>query len=103
DPQAREMFRDSGIVRKPDHMRWLERALADRNRFLFMADVEERSAGIARFDNRGDDVFEVSINIKPDMRGKKIGTALLRRSMRALAEMRRVKKFVAEIKESNGA
>lgn len=61
-----------------DHRDWLERALADPTRAVFVGEIGGRSVGVIRFDFAQPRRAEVSLYCDPDLHGLGLGPALLR-------------------------
>ncbi len=101
DPFTRSMSRNENIIDRKDHIKWFERILSDKNSVFFMAELGNAKAGIIRFDHIGNDLWEVSINIKPDMRNRKIGSYLLYYGILELSKIRDISKIVADVKNIN--
>jgi RimJ/RimL family protein N-acetyltransferase len=70
DELTRAMFKNSGVVPWPDHLRWLTARLERPG--LFIAEIDGIPVGTFRVD---DD--EISYTIAPEHRGKGYGLAML--------------------------
>jgi RimJ/RimL family protein N-acetyltransferase len=104
DPVARSVsFREAPIAWET-HVAWLDAALTDPRRRLYIAESGGEAIGTARLDRDADDadVAIVSLNVAPEARGRGLGRALLD----ALAAEARVLGFArlrAFVKATNDA
>lgn len=103
DPVTRENSPNDDEVSWDEHSAWFTAALNDPNKIIFMGvDAEVSvSVGMVRFDiNEDGFTAEVSINLNPSWRGKKISSHFL---SLAIAEIQKTSPFVltAEIKSEN--
>jgi len=106
DPVTRSMFRSPDLVSWDVHEKWFENSLANPNRFIYVALINIRPVGMARFDAIPlvEGRFEISVNIAPCERRTGIGRNLFRDSIRELQnEVSCVKEIVAQIKSANTA
>lgn len=73
DPLTREMSRNTGLVQKDDHMKWLGSQLAKNPSTLFVAEVDGLPVATFRID------FDtISYTVAPSHRGKGLATTLLK-------------------------
>jgi RimJ/RimL family protein N-acetyltransferase len=77
DPETRRASRNTDEVPLEQHMRWFEGGLSRKDRVLLIAEADGEPVGTVRFDMRDDDYLEVSINVAPQARGKKMSAACL--------------------------
>lgn len=103
DSVTRENSPNAGEVSWDEHVVWYKASLFDANRNIFIGvDTDTgASVGMVRFDIHQDGfTAEVSINLNPEWRGKKISSILLNM---AIGEVQKVSPFVfiAEIKPEN--
>ncbi len=82
DEATRKASISSEPVARADHDAWLARSLDSKDRALFIAEHDGRPVGTARLDRdvvRGisSEVWEVSLTIAPEARGKGLATSLL--------------------------
>jgi len=87
DPVTRANSRTAEPIGWTDHVRWLSVVLADPHRDLLIAERGGCPVGTVRFDRLGGKrkSVEVSINVRPDMRGEGLGRAILRSACECLA------------------
>lgn len=102
DPHTIAMCGSSAAVLPGDHYRWFQKALADPNRVFFIAMEGSRNLGVIRFDKSGDD-WAVSINLRPDERGKGYGSAILKSGILRLSDQAGAVPLLADIKAVNTA
>jgi RimJ/RimL family protein N-acetyltransferase len=69
----------SDPVKLSDHNRWFASVLENKNTRLFIGLIgkTKKEFGVVRFETAGDGVCEVSINLAPEWRGKRLSSALL--------------------------
>lgn len=99
DPEARAVFRRSGVVDRETHSRWLGSVLSDPTRILLVAEDDEGAIGSVRFDAR-DDSAEISVTIARERRGGGTGSRVIAESSRlylaARSEVKAVRAMVVE-------
>jgi UDP-2,4-diacetamido-2,4,6-trideoxy-beta-L-altropyranose hydrolase len=101
-PLTRAMSHDAAPIDFAAHLGWLTRALADRQRRLFVAAVGSIDVGVIRFDAADDASQTVSLYLDPDLHGLGLGPAMLRAGeARLQADGVAVRRFVAEVLERN--
>lgn len=101
DPQTRVMSLNSTEVAKSDHETWFHRKLVDENCKILIAEENGDKIGVVRFDIAPElDQAEVSINLNPDYRGKKLSQILLEKGVKLFREQCDVKIY-ATVRESN--
>lgn len=83
---TRANSRDQNLVVGEVHEGWLRGALVRTDTMLFVAEQDGLTVGTVRWDARRDGVWEVSITVAPDARGRGIGAELLVLGERALSE-----------------
>jgi UDP-2,4-diacetamido-2,4,6-trideoxy-beta-L-altropyranose hydrolase len=77
DPVSRDNFRNEDPISWQAHEAWFHAALADPNKIIFIGQIDNIPIGIIRFDLIDGPVFDVSINLAPERRGKGVGAQLL--------------------------
>lgn len=103
DPVTRGWSRDTGEVPYADHVAWLRRVLESADRVLLVAEHDGDPAGTVRFDQEDPGVWEVSITLAPEYRGRGMAGALLAAGERALGERRQVRRVLATVHRENAA
>lgn len=98
DPLTRAMSRNAAKVAPSEHCAWLENALADPARTLYIAELDGVPVGTLRADTRRDGTTELSWTVAPAARGKGVG----RRMVAELAS-RLTGPIRARIKAANAA
>lgn len=102
DPDTRRASHNTDVVPPERHAEWFEKSLQRSDRIMLIAMLHEEPIGTVRFDKRPDSYLEVSINIAPEARAKKLGAACLG----AACDFVLTKKsagFHAEIRPENAA
>jgi RimJ/RimL family protein N-acetyltransferase len=85
DPRTREASLDTAEVAWDDHVAWYARALADPGRIIVIAELDGEAIGMVRFD-RAADLAEVSINLAPEARGRRLAEPVLRAAIERYLE-----------------
>ena len=101
---TRKMFINGEKLSWEEHSSWYEKALLDNFRKLYLGEESGIPIGIVRFDKCENEeyVFDVSINISPESRGKGFGKQLLNNGIRRLHKEVKSCKFIrAEVKKDN--
>lgn len=90
DPHSRRMFVSSDEVSWETHSKWFEQFLINPNGYLFVGFLPSgEKVGVCRFDiDAGGKQAEVSINLNPAMRGKKLAAPFL---LQAIVHMRNIR------------
>lgn len=106
DPATRAASLASDVVNWDDHTMWFNRAITDPLRAIYIGQAQAdfaSSVGMCRFDVDPQlSTAEVSINLNPDHRGKKLSKHLLLESVRKFRDdFPSVTQVTALIKESN--
>ncbi len=79
DQSSRLMSINSNLVKLDEHQKWFASKLADEDCTLFIGQVGCSKIGMVRFDVGEDKLTaEVSINLNPEYRGRKMAKPLLR-------------------------
>ena len=101
DETIRRHSRSTGVVTPETHEQWLESALADPERHLYVIESDAGPAGQLRLD-QSDFGAEVSIAVAPSARGQGVAaTALV--ALRQIAPALGIQTLTAFVKESNAA
>lgn len=103
DPITREMSITTDEVSWDSHSQWFGKVLENNDRHLFIGlDDLNNKLGMCRFDKM-DNGYEVSINLNPQFRGKKISTTLLSKAINAMKNIIENQRtnFYATIKSTN--
>ncbi len=101
DPVTRSMMKNNDPVPWKQHCVWYENLLKDDSRILCMGLLDNLKIGVVRFDTQGVGVYEVSINMNPQVRGKGLGWQVLKKSIEFMTKQRKVVKFFATFKKTN--
>lgn len=81
DPVTRQNSRNTGAIEPAGHAAWLERAVTDANRRLWIAERGGESLGTVSASLGGDGAVELSLTVAPAMRGRGAGTAMIRAAL----------------------
>jgi|GEM_PF-5587506 len=101
DHTTRQMMKDNEYVPLESHTQWFNAAMQDSNRVLCVGELDGNAFGVVRFLKEEDDIYEVSINLNPAMRGKGLGAVFLAKSIRFLEETNKVNLLYAMLKKVN--
>jgi RimJ/RimL family protein N-acetyltransferase len=102
DERTRRWSRTTRPVAMDDHIRWLRAAVGAPSRLLLVAEaVEQTPVGTIRFDRVAAGVWEVSITVAPDQRGRGWSAPLLAVGERELRRRREVTTVVASVHADN--
>lgn len=77
DPQTLQASGSSDPVNAEQHAAWLGGLLEDRDRFLWIAVVDDRPAGQVRLEHRRGYEYEISVSVDPGLRGSGLGRSLI--------------------------
>jgi RimJ/RimL family protein N-acetyltransferase len=102
DPETRRASHNTEYIERDHHMRWFESCMARNDRIMLIAELHGEPIGTVRFDKRADSYLEVSINIAPQARAKKLGAACLREACNFVLA-KEPAGFHAEIRLDNAA
>lgn len=106
DPDTRKNSRSMDIVPWENHVKWYANFLKHKPNCMFVCkDSDNNYLCMVRFDKLCENAseFEISANLNPKFRGKKLSTFLIELSIRHFVKLwgEQVKGIVAEIKPSN--
>ena len=101
DPQTREASGSTDPVDAVEHAEWLERLLADPDRFLWIAAIGGRPAGQVRLERRRGFEYEISVSVDAELRGSGIGPAIIRSGCELLWTRTNATRIVARVRDEN--
>lgn len=81
DPQTRQMMKLNDNVPWEVHKKWFQDILTSKTKILLMSTLKNIKLGVVRFDLQEDNIYEVSINLNPEHRGKGYGKKILKNSI----------------------
>jgi L-amino acid N-acyltransferase YncA len=100
EPGMREASFNSDPVALEDHTRWFAKVLAADDIRLFVGLSDGRGVGFVRFDRHGSEAH-VSVTIDRDLRGRGLGSELIREACRVYLAAVTSIAVVALIRRSN--
>ena len=103
DPVTRAVSVTTGEVPWAGHSSWFEAVLADPSRHLLVGLCGDEPIGVVRFDGSALGAWEVSVNLAPTARGRRLAVPLLLAGRAWLGEHERVESVKALVSESNEA
>jgi RimJ/RimL family protein N-acetyltransferase len=101
DPATVSMSRNSRAVSRAEHEAWIEALLSEMGPVALIASANDRPMGTVRLDARGEHIYEVSITVAPEHRGRGLAAAMLRGAGAHAAERLGARRLLAEIREEN--
>lgn len=101
DPLVCAMSRETLPISKPIHDVWYARAMEDSNRLLLIGVRNGQKIGIVRFDYREASLWEVSIMLAPEARGRGNGASLFQVALECLRSANPPIRILATIRLSN--
>ena len=101
DPKARAMSRQDGPIDEAVHRAWYSQVLSDPDRLLIIGVLVGQKIGMVRFDRRQLPVWEVSITLVPEVRGRGLGRRLLEMALKRLHSVHGSAEVLAAARSSN--
>lgn len=103
DPHSRSMFIEQEKVTWETHQNWFKKSLENPMRLILIATSDQKNIAVIRFDflSTSKNHAVISINLKPECRGKGIAVPLLIEAEKFLPKD--CSKISAEIKQENSA
>jgi len=101
DELTRQMFRDGSKVFPDDNEKWFRCAIKDDRRNIFISQVGDDKICMIRFDEFEPSRYDVSINMNPTWRGKRLSEQVLADSIEFLRTFKTVELITAEVKDIN--
>lgn len=101
DPVTRAASFDTQIVPRAAHLTWMRHSLKSGDRFIRIAELDDRAIGVIRLD-RVRDAATLSITLAPEVRGKRLAATLLRHAIRDATDLG-IGRIDAMIRSSNAA
>ena len=98
DPTVRKFSFSQKPISKEEHIYWFQKV---DKRFFFVAEVNNKVVGQIRFTKKKDNLYEVSISIHSEWRGKGIGKKLLIKSLKEFFKEIGNAEVIARVKENN--
>lgn len=77
DPDTRKVSRNSYSIAWDNHLSWMEKTVAAKDSILLIAIVDSQEVGTVRWDEVAPNVWEASITIAPESRGKGLALPIL--------------------------
>jgi RimJ/RimL family protein N-acetyltransferase/O-antigen/teichoic acid export membrane protein len=103
DPLIRAVSRRPDPVAPEEHGRWLHGVLENPSRELFIAEYEGAPVGQVRLDRLDGSLWEISVALGPEARGRGLGRATITEAVAALREHEKGVAVVAFIRPDNEA
>ncbi|WP_269623231.1 GNAT family N-acetyltransferase [Prochlorococcus marinus] len=101
---TRRMSKNTEAIDWNEHSQWFKNALIDKNKIIYIGELNNKSMGIVRFEKEDSNqsTYTISITIAPVYRGKGYAEILLKKAVKRLAEeVGDIKLIIAEIKKEN--
>ncbi|MEV6910274.1 GNAT family N-acetyltransferase [Amycolatopsis sp. NPDC051071] len=103
DPRTRQASRSTGVVALDEHSAWLRGVLESPERVLYVVELDGAPVGTVRFDCEDEGVWEISITLAPESRGRGLSGAVLAEGERAFIAGHEVLVVVAAVHRDNAA
>ncbi len=103
DPLTRAASRHSQPVARDEHENWLHSVLEDPSRELFIAEHEKAPIGQVRLDRLDGPLWEISVALSPEARGRGLGRATIAAAVASLCERENDVAIEAFIRPDNQA
>ena len=97
DIETRRNSHNMDLVDENKHIEWLKKVIEDRNRQLYICEIDGYPVGTCRIDLDDNGIYELSWTIAPNYRGKGIGKKMV--SM--IVDNFEYKNIRAEVKKEN--
>jgi spore coat polysaccharide biosynthesis predicted glycosyltransferase SpsG/ribosomal protein S18 acetylase RimI-like enzyme len=102
DPATRAASFTEAPIAREEHLRWLERKLADPEARIWVHAPAGEPSGVLRLERSGEEAT-VSIAVAPERRGRGRGLALLEAGARRAARARFARRLLARVRRDNPA
>jgi L-amino acid N-acyltransferase YncA len=103
DEVTKQMSITTDSVSWEAHSNWYEKSLANANRYLYVGYLNNEKIGMCRFDiDESTNSAEVSINLNPQYRNKKLSNQLLAEAIKIFLQERNIS-LTATIKKINSS
>jgi RimJ/RimL family protein N-acetyltransferase len=103
DPVTRQMSRNTDVIPWDIHHAWYADAVNDLKKIILVAYVNGIHACMVRFDLMAPDSAEISINVNPSMRRKKLSKPILSAACKYGFDTLNFSRIYAEVKPENTA
>ena len=86
DADTRNMSRNKKYISWKVHNAWFTEKIASKNFYLYILSINDEQFGVSRFEQNANnkEIFEISINLNPDFRGRNLGKYVLEKSSKTL-------------------
>lgn len=101
DPSWRLMARNTHLIKPEDHEHWLEDALSDQSRWLFMVERDGKPVGHVRVDRVRSSDPEITVCTAPESRGEGIAKYGIDYVCQDIHSVNPGVKVIAWVKEGN--
>ena len=101
DPDTRGGSRHTAVVGRSEHESWLRGVLEDETRHLLVVEADGRPAGQVRFDRVEPAVYEISVTIAPEARGRGLAADAIQAGLRWLRERQPGAEVLAHVRPRN--
>ena len=104
DPATRANSYNTAAIPIAQHEAWFTEQLRNPLRLLYVGEtMEGRPVGVVRFTGSGDGTWEIGITVADEWRGRGVGTRLVEKGVRVLADSGGMGDVHAWVKSSNAA
>ena len=85
------------------HVDWFRNILRDPDRTLYLFEDRGIKIRVVRFDRKSENIFETSINLDPDHRGKGYGAKMIAHGVSKIFSDKNAETCIAAVKKINPA
>jgi len=96
----RGFFNSKNLINFNKHIEWFKKKLKSNSK-IYIGKNYKKKFGYTRFDETKNNIFEISMGILPGYYGKKLGTLMLKETIKKFKIKYKPKKIIASVKKSN--
>ena len=93
-------FNSRNLINLNQHIEWFKKKLKSNSK-IYIGKYYKKKFGYTRFDETKNNIFEISIGILPSYYGKKLGTLMLKKSIKKFKIKYKPKKIICAVKKFN--
>ena len=106
DKKTREMSKNQELISWEDHKSWFKNALKNNNKIILMGFYDEKPVGVIFLNliQGSNNDYLIGINVSPQHRGKGIGNAILKKTIKKIKnDYPLIKRLYAHVRKDNNA
>ena len=101
DPLTRSMSRNNNQIHFFDHEEWLKDSLSNRDKVIYIVEIDYQPIGVVRFDKLDEYKYEVNIDINSEFRGNNYGFKVTAMGINQIQKDRGAKEIFSTVKKVN--